>query len=160
MGGANTEALSDEAGLLSHWAVTDAVKELGGTRKAAIAMIEERGGTVDKKSIANQMRNLQRYIEYERTGVKGKNSFAPTREKREIINDVATQKAARKGLKITMSGNISVNGYKRQRNIELILDSDQAADFLSDPNFEVLADAYHSNELHGYDDLDIQVEYL
>lgn len=149
-----------ESFLSGHTSVTDAVAEFGGTNALAKALLSAKGNETPTKSQLNgQMRNIQRYLQYEKTGVKNKNSFAPAKAARSIINTAtAKEKAKNSGITVKMKGEMSVQGYKRNRNISFTMSGDEAEAFLDDPSFEALAEAYGVNELIAYDDNSISIE--
>jgi hypothetical protein len=145
----------------SKWKIDDVKTELrGGNRALAQAILDYQGkDSSDKKAINNMMRNLQRYENYQRTGERGKNSFAPSKAIQNIINRVGNEAVAtNKNIEVTLNGDVSVNGYTRNRNVSIGLSGSQAASFLnavSSGNFAAawgaVASAYHVGEIHAVD---------
>lgn len=152
-----------------NWSVTRASEVHGGNRNLALAMLESRGNTSpDEKTIKSQMRNLQRYQQFEKTGVKGPNSNTPKKAQGTINRAGVAKSLNGKGASFRASsgGNggsgssssISVAGYERDdRDITDTLTNEQAIEFLSNPNWDTLADAYGVGELHGYGDVNVEI---
>ena len=173
------EALADTGQLVAaaqiggHWTITDIVGLFGGpgrgggTRRLAEMLLEEKGiDDPSKTQLSNEMRNVNRYMQYEKTGVRNSNSFAPGADARKLVNAIGTQRAIEqgKGVHIHLNGPISVQGYKRDRTIDIYLYGDEAAGWLENPDWQTLADAYIPGdgeaELHGYDGVDIDVDFI
>jgi hypothetical protein len=143
------------------WQIEEVKAEMqGGNRDLARAILDYQGkDSMDKKAISNMMRNLQRYETFERTGVRDKNSFAPSKAVQNIINRVGNEAiTTNKSIEVSMSGDVSVNGYTRNRSVSIGLSGSNAASFLnavSGGNFaaawNTLASAYKVGEIHAVD---------
>lgn len=141
------------------WQIDEVKVEMqGGNRQLAQAILEYQGkDPMDKKAVNNMMRNLQRYENFQRTGERGKNSFAPSKAIQNIVNRIGNQAVAtNKNIEISMSGDVSVNGYTRNRSVTIGLSGSNAASFLNavqSGNFasawNTLASAYHVGEIHA-----------
>ncbi len=170
---ADTAQLNQQASIAGHWTVSDIVAELGGpgrgggTRRLAEQLLADKGiDSPTKSQLSGEMRNVNRYMQFERTGVRSSNSFAPGKEARARVNEIGTNSAVRAGkhLRIKMNGPISVQGYKRERSIDINLSGADAAEFLQNPNWDTLADAYlpgarGGGELHAYDGASIDIDF-
>lgn len=143
----------------TQWTVHDTVAEVGGTRATAIALLQDRGiSSPSKTEIASQMRSINRWLNYE-NGT-GKQSRKPSAEARRALNHVGRdRKAAQDGMIINVAGDLAVQGYKRNRNATIELDPDDIMDFLDDPSWEALGEAYVGDEdgLYGFGDLDFDL---
>jgi hypothetical protein len=169
---ADTAQLEQQASIAGHWTVTDIVAELGGpgrgggTRRLAEQLLAAKGITSPTKAhLSGEMRNVNRYMQYERTGVRSTNSFAPARGVRQVVNQIGNADAATRGgtLHIHLSGPISVQGYKRHREIDIFLEGETAASWLQNPDWDTLATEYLNNpegELHAYEGSSIEIEWL
>lgn len=143
-----------------YWTVTDAAKEFGGNRGLALAMLHAKGvESPSKTQINGQMRNIQRYEQFESTGVKNKNSFAPSGAARELVNRAATAMAAKDGLNFQINGEQSINGYMRNRSTQINLNASQAKEFLENPSFDVLAAAYGVAEFSAMNNASIEISF-
>lgn len=167
---ANTNILQQAAAKAGggNWSVSSASEAYGGNRNLAIAMLQARGGSLDNKTISNQMRNLQRYQQFEKTGVKGPNSIAPTRAQPAVNRAGVVKFLNGKGASFRVSSggsggsgagsSVSVAGYEREdRDLADTMTNEQAIDFLSTPNWDTLAEAYGVGELHGFGDVNVEI---
>lgn len=159
---ANFGALKHEVDTLNKWTVDDVLTELGGTGRDATARLAEklldaRGLEATKKNIENQQRSINRWLNYERGT--GKESRKPNKEMQAAMNKIGRNaQMARDGFTVAMSGDISVNGYRRSnRNAKVHLQGEHAEKFLNSPNWGSLAAAYGASELHGYGNVDIKI---
>lgn len=158
----NIDALNSAVDVKKFWTVTDASKEFGGNRGLALELLRLKGNDAPTKSQINgQMRNLQRYQQYEKTGIKNKNSFAPAKAIRNMINMIAGSKAAFNGITVTLDGMTSVANpdYKRKRFTQIALSGAAAISFMQKPSYEALAEAYNVGQFGVYGDADIKVQF-
>jgi hypothetical protein len=143
-----------EAIAATQWTVADTVAELGGTRATAIELLRDRGNSAPSKAeISYQQRSINRWLNYE-AGT-GKQSRKPSAEMRRALNHVGRDRqAASNGFKVHISGEIAVQGYKRDRNATVPLSGDRALSFLDNPNWGDLGKAYlgDSDSLYGFGD--------
>lgn len=160
---------ADYAGLLAavHISVQDAVKEAGGTRSLAIALLRDKGvdvGSLDKKAatraIQSQQRNIQRWMNYEK-GITGKQAHKPSAVGQQAINRAAGENRIeeQEGLDVHIDGQVTINGYERDtpRTIDFHMNPEQAHAFVKNPTFEQLAAAYGVSELHTYPGTTLEV---
>ena len=150
-----------------NWSVSDAVAELGSNRRLAEKMLAEKGITEPtSRQISSQMRNIQRWLVAER-GETGKQAHKPAKGTQAAINKAGRQAAhGNDSARINIKGSASVNGYKRNRDIEVTLSPDEAEAFfeaIESGNMEdawgMLASGYDVSELHAYD-ADIGVNWI
>ncbi len=148
----NTKAMQDAAAIVFHSSVSDAVDEFGGTRGLAEALMREG----DTRKVSSIQRNIQRWLNYEQGT--GKESSKPSKAAQTGVNRATMQERGGSGAAVHVSGTVSVNGYKRERDMEIPLEFDELMNFVEDARWEALAEAYNVDELHAYGDVSIEIE--
>lgn len=153
-----------ERGITSSYDTADVVEEVGGTKRLAQMLVDLGYGGKGKNPVANLRRNLNRYQNYEKTGVRSKNSFPAPSALKDAMASIMHAELARDGIDISMGAegedsSITVNGYERDtaRAPEFHMDASQAGRFydaVSNGDWKAawgeLASAYGVSELHGY----------
>jgi hypothetical protein len=148
----NTKALQDASAIVYHSSIEDAVAEFGGTRGLAESLKREG----DTRKLSSIQRNIQRWLNYERGT--GKESSKPSKAGQANVNRAVLKERGTNGATVSVNGTISVNGYKRVREVEIPLSEDELMSFLENASWEALADAYNVNEFHAYGDVSISIE--
>jgi len=149
----NTKAMRDAAAIVFHTSVTDAVEEFGGTTRGLAEALMREG---DTRKVSSIQRNIQRWLNYENNT--GKESSKPSKAAQTGVNRAAMQERRGSGATVHVSGTVSVNGYKRERDMEIPLEFDELMDFVENARWEALAEAYNVDELHAYGDVSIEIE--
>lgn len=153
-----------ERGITSSYDTADVVEEVGGTRRLAQQLVDMGFGGKGKNPVANLQRNLQRYQNFEKTGVRSKNSFPAPEALKDAMASIMHAVLARDGIDISMGAeggdsSITVNGYERDtaRAPSFHMSSDQAGKFYDAVSagdwksaWGTLASSYGVSELHGY----------
>lgn len=163
----NNEALETAVNRMEKWTVEDVLTELGGTGKDAShrlaeKMLAARGLEVNKTSLASQMRSINRWLAYER-GETGKQVRKPSKDMQSIMNRIGRNaQLSNKGFHVAMSGDISIEGYRRSNRSAMIpMQGDTALAFLENPTFDTLSagDGYQGLQIEGYGS-DLQVSIV
>ena len=149
-----------------NWLVDDVKGELGGSRNRhsnqflAQKMLEYKGKEVNQKNINSQMRSIQAWEAYQ-SGRRAKRDSAPSKANQAILNDIGRRAAhGRQSLTVSINGDTTVNGYRRNRNMKITLNPEQAQKFMANPSFDALAKAAHGvSELHAFGDAEISAEW-
>lgn len=157
----NLEALTNAVERdISKWTVGDVISELGGTRNVAESMLRARGVEIDKKSLASQMRSINRWLAYE-TGT-GAQARKPNAASQKMLNRIGRNaQAARDGFYVAMSGDISIDHYRRSsRSANVHMQGEAAAAFLDNPTFAGLSgsDNYGGLAIEAFGDVNISIE--
>lgn len=149
------------------WSVGDAVSEVRSNRRLAEKILAERGITDPTKTqINSQMRNIQRWLNNE-NGVEGKQAHKPSKDAQSVINKIGRRAAhSNESARVSINGQVTVNGYKRPRSMEIGLNPDAAERFFDaidsgdmESAWGELAGAYGVRELHAIDaSIDIEWE--
>ncbi len=162
----NVAELQKAVDRMGQWSVDDVLSELGGSGRGrstrlATKLLEARGMEVNKKSIASQMKSLQRWTRYEH-GERSKDVRAPSKESQKILNHIGRNaQAARDGFNVTMSGDISIEHYRRgDRNAYVHMQGDAALAFLDNPTFAGLSgsDNYGGLAIEAFGDVQISID--
>lgn len=160
----NVKALENAVKQIGQWSVDEVLTELGGTgrdasHRLAEKILDARGLEINKKSLASQQRAIQRWIAYEKgTGAQARK---PNAESQKILNRIGRNaQAARDGFDVAMSGDIEVSGYRRSnRSATIHLEGQAALDFLEEPSYEKLGEAYTGDShFAGYGDVSIDIQ--
>ncbi len=145
---------------MGKWTVGDVVSEAGGTRNVAESLLHARGVEIDKKSLASQMRSIARWQAYEMGS--GSQARKPSAASQKMLNRIGRNaQAARDGFYVAMSGDISVEGYRRgDRSANIHMQGDAAAAFLDNPSFAGLSgsDNYAGLVIEAFGDVRISIE--
>lgn len=156
----NTDALQGAIDRMGKWTVEDVVLELGGTRNVAESMLRARGMEINKKSLASQMRSINRWLASE-TGT-ARETRKPNKESQKILNRIGRNaQAARDGFYVAMSGDISIDNYRRSsRSANVHMQGKAALDFLDNPTFQGLSgsDNYGGLKIEAFGDVNISIE--
>jgi hypothetical protein len=156
----NTDELLKAVDTMSKWTVGDVIMEAGGTRNVAESMLRARGVEIDKKSLASQMRSINRWLAAE-TG-SGSQARKPSKDSQKLINRIGRNaQASRDGFFVAMSGDISVDNYRRgSRTANIHMQGDAAAAFLDNPTFAGLSgsDNYGGLAIEAFGDVKISID--
>lgn len=166
---ADKATLSQETALKFHWTATDAARQVGGTRRMAEQILEMKGKEVNKKSLASEMRNVNRYIKKE-SGVAGEGR-KPSPAAQKVINKIGSDDKLKKeghkrppskikkpgskpakgqtggggggnSVHVSITGTTSVNGYEDDRDIDIYMNEDEMDRFIDNPSYETLSDIW------------------
>ncbi len=156
----NSEALTNAVDTMGKWTVEDVISEAGGTRNVAESMLRARGVEINKTNLASQMRSINRWLAYERGT--GSQARKPSKESQKILNRIGRNaQAARDGFYVAMSGDISIDHYRRaNRSANIHMQGEAALAFLNNPSFAGLSgsDNYGGLKIEAFGDVKISIE--
>src|SRR6266567_4214121 len=145
---------------MGKWTVGDVLSEAGGTRNVAESMLRARGVEINKTSLSSQMRSINRWLASE-TG-SGSQARKPNAASQKMLNRIGRNaQAASDGFTVSMSGDISIEKYRRaNRSTFVHMQGDAAAAFLDNPTFAGLSgsDNYGGLAIEAFGDVQISID--